>query len=111
MAKKTNDLKFFLESSLNEIFKATVSDILDSVDRTLCEYQGTIHRIESENEGLKRRLLAHESRESAARVGKYQHRSVCVCVCSLVIQAPTPLFNMSPAESANCADARLFMWM
>ncbi|KAG7223848.1 hypothetical protein INR49_015338 [Caranx melampygus] len=65
---KPNDLKFFLESSLNEIFKATVSDILDSVDRTLSEYQGTIQRIESENEGLKRRLLAHESREFAARV-------------------------------------------
>ncbi|XP_040014326.1 zinc finger protein 436 [Xiphias gladius] len=64
---KSNDLKIFLESSLNEIFKATVSDILDSVDRTLSEYQGTIQRIESENEGLKRLLLAHESRESAAR--------------------------------------------
>ncbi|XP_022625714.1 zinc finger protein 436-like [Seriola dumerili] len=63
-----NDLKNFLESSLNEIFKATVSDILDSVDRTLSEYQGTIHRIESENEGLKRLLRAHKSRESAERV-------------------------------------------
>lgn len=64
---KSKDLKIFLESSLNEIFKATVSDILDSVDRTLSEYQGTIQRIESENEGLKRLLLAHKSRESAAR--------------------------------------------
>ncbi|KAK1883507.1 Zinc finger protein 22 [Dissostichus eleginoides] len=64
---KPSDLKIFLESSLNEIFKATVSDILDSVDRTLSEYQGTIHRIESENEGLKRLLLAQRSTESAAR--------------------------------------------
>ncbi|XP_070706096.1 zinc finger protein 436 [Pempheris klunzingeri] len=64
---KSNDLKIFLESSLNEIFKATVSDILDSVDRTLSEYQGTIQRIESENEGLKRLLLAQKSTESAAR--------------------------------------------
>ncbi|XP_054468767.1 zinc finger protein 383 [Anoplopoma fimbria] len=61
------DLKTFLESSLNEIFKATVSDILDSVDRTLCEYQGTIQRIESENEGLKRLLFAQESTEAAVR--------------------------------------------
>ncbi|XP_068431013.1 zinc finger protein 436 [Clinocottus analis] len=61
-----SDLKFFLESSLNEIFKATVSDILDSVDRTLSEYQGTIQRIESENEGLKRLLFAQKSTESAA---------------------------------------------
>ncbi|XP_028456936.1 zinc finger protein 771 isoform X2 [Perca flavescens] len=64
---KSSDLKLFLESSLNEIFKATVSDILDSVDRTLSEYQGTIHRIESENEGLKRLLLAQKSTESAAK--------------------------------------------
>lgn len=64
---KPSDLKMFLESSLNEIFKATVSDILDSVDTTLSEYQGTIHRIESENEGLKRLLLAQRSTESAAR--------------------------------------------
>lgn len=62
---KTGDLKTFLESSLNEIFKATVSDILDSVDRTLSEYQGTIQRIESENEGLKRLLFAQTSTESA----------------------------------------------
>lgn len=62
---KSSDLKTFLESSLNEIFKATVSDILDSVDRTLSEYKGTIQRIESENEGLKRLLLAQKSAESA----------------------------------------------
>ncbi|XP_029371779.1 zinc finger protein 558 [Echeneis naucrates] len=62
----SSDLKFFLESSLNEIFRATVSDILDSVDRTLSEYQGTIRRIESENKDLKRLLFAQESRESAA---------------------------------------------
>ncbi|XP_042364794.1 zinc finger protein 436 [Plectropomus leopardus] len=64
---KSSDLKIFLESSLNEIFKATVSDILDSVDRTLSEYQGTIRRIESENEGLKRLLFARKSTDSAAR--------------------------------------------
>ncbi|XP_034566350.1 zinc finger protein 436 [Notolabrus celidotus] len=64
---RPNDLKFFLESSLNEIFKATVSDILDSVDRTLTEYQDTIRRIESENEGLKQQLFAQRSTESAAR--------------------------------------------
>ncbi|KAF7662961.1 hypothetical protein LDENG_00221880 [Lucifuga dentata] len=63
---RSNDLKMFLESSLNEIFKATVNDILDSVDRTLSEYQGKIQRIESENEDLKRLLLAQRSAESAA---------------------------------------------
>ncbi|TNN81153.1 Zinc finger protein 845 [Liparis tanakae] len=63
---KCRELKLFLESSLTEIFKATVSDILDSVDRTLSEYQGTIQRIESENEGLKQLLFAQKSPESAA---------------------------------------------
>ncbi|XP_075942770.1 uncharacterized protein LOC142945233 [Anarhichas minor] len=63
----SSELKVFLESSLNEIFKATVSDILDSVDRALSEYQGTIQRIESENEGLKRLLFAQKSTDSAAR--------------------------------------------
>ncbi|AWP15311.1 putative zinc finger protein 436-like [Scophthalmus maximus] len=65
---QSGDLKTFLESSLNEIFRATVSDILDSVDRTLSEYQGTIHRMEAENEGLKRLLLlAQKGRETAGR--------------------------------------------
>lgn len=66
MAGPTN-LKFLLESSLNEIFKATVSDILDSVDRTLSEYQGTIHRIELENEDLRRQLLSLNGTETSAR--------------------------------------------
>ncbi|XP_037340913.2 zinc finger protein 558 [Pungitius pungitius] len=60
-------LKVFLESSLNDIFRATVCDILDSVDRTLSEYQGTIRRIESENEGLKALLFAQKNTESAVR--------------------------------------------
>ncbi|XP_029922003.1 zinc finger protein 436 [Myripristis murdjan] len=64
---KSNDLKMFLESSLNEIFKATVNDILDSVDRTLSEYQGKIQRIESENEDLRRMLFAQKGTESAVR--------------------------------------------
>lgn len=62
----TMDLKFLLESSLNEIFKATVTDILDSVDRTLSDYQGTIRRIELENEDLRRQLFSVKSTETAA---------------------------------------------
>lgn len=61
------DLKFLLESSLNEIFKATVTDILDSVDRTLSDYQGTIRRIELENEDLRRQLLSVKGTETVAR--------------------------------------------
>lgn len=61
----TSELKLVLESSLNEIFKATVNDILESVDRTLSEYQGKIQRIESENEGLKQLLFAQKSAVSA----------------------------------------------
>lgn len=60
---KCKDLKMFLESSLNEIFKATVNDILDSVDRTLSEYQGKIQRIESENEDLRRMLFTKNNTE------------------------------------------------
>lgn len=85
-----SDLKVFLESSLNEIFRATVCDVLDSVDRTLSEYQGTIRRIESENEGLKALLFAQKSSDSAVR-GKGCLPSdrcsfvpfvpVCACVC------------------------------
>ncbi|CAG5867496.1 unnamed protein product [Menidia menidia] len=55
-----------LECSLNEILKAAVSDILNSVDRTLSEYQGTMQIIESENEDLKRLLLSQKSTESAS---------------------------------------------
>lgn len=64
---KFGDLKVLLESSLNEIFKATVSDILDSVGRTLSEYQGTIQRMESENEDLKRLLFARSGSETTLK--------------------------------------------
>lgn len=64
---KASDLKFLLESSLNEIFKATVSEILDSVDRTLSEYQGTIQRMQSENEDLKRLLFAQSNPEATVK--------------------------------------------
>lgn len=64
---KSSDLKVLLESSLNEIFKATVSDILDSVDRTLSEYRGTIQRMESENMDLKRMLFAQSNSETALK--------------------------------------------
>lgn len=57
-----------LEFSLNQIFKATVSDILQSVDRTLCEYQGKMQKIESENEGLKRLLFAQNCAETVPTV-------------------------------------------
>nr|XP_055056196.1 zinc finger protein 436 [Misgurnus anguillicaudatus] len=57
---KFGELKSFLESSLNEIFRATVSDILDSVDKTLTEYQRKMQRIESENEDLRNQLCAKE---------------------------------------------------
>lgn len=96
---KSNDLKIFLESSLNEIFKATVSDILDSVDRTLSEYQGTIKRIESENEGLKRLLFAQKSKESAARGMAVRTwlimEGVCVCNGSGHCSFVQPLFFCS----------------
>lgn len=64
---KSKDLKVFLESSLNEIFKATVSDILESVDQTLSEYKGKIQRIESENEDLKRRLHEQDNTDSIVK--------------------------------------------
>ncbi|MCJ8748508.1 hypothetical protein PDJAM_G00165560 [Pangasius djambal] len=57
----SKNLKAFLESSLNEIFKATVDNILDSVDQTLAEYQGQIRRITSENETLREKLRAQEA--------------------------------------------------
>ncbi|KAK6316002.1 hypothetical protein J4Q44_G00135260 [Coregonus suidteri] len=64
---KSKDLKVFLESSLNEIFKATVSDILESVDQTLSEYKGKIQRIETENEDLRRRLHDQDNKDSIVK--------------------------------------------
>lgn len=60
--EKPSNLKSFLESSLNEIFKATVSDILESVEETLAEYQDKIQMIETENEDLRRRLYESDIR-------------------------------------------------
>lgn len=75
--EKPSNLKSFLESSLNEIFKATVSDILESVEQTLSEYQGKIQRIEAENEDLRRRLYESDIRikmESKGNVNLYDER-------------------------------------
>ncbi|KAG7476437.1 hypothetical protein MATL_G00082870 [Megalops atlanticus] len=63
---KSKKLTAFLESSLNEIFKATVSDILESVEETLSEYQGRIQRIETENEDLRRRLQKRDEEQDAS---------------------------------------------
>ncbi|XP_036385494.1 zinc finger protein 436-like [Megalops cyprinoides] len=63
---KSKKLTAFLESSLNEIFKATVSDILESVEETLSEYQGRIQRIETENEDLRRRLQKRDEEQGAS---------------------------------------------
>ncbi|XP_062845255.1 zinc finger and SCAN domain-containing protein 12 [Trichomycterus rosablanca] len=57
----SKNLKNFLKSSLNEIFRATVDNIQDSVDQTLAKYQGEIRRINTEIETLKKRLQAQES--------------------------------------------------
>ncbi|XP_071011452.1 zinc finger protein 723-like [Oncorhynchus clarkii lewisi] len=64
---KSKDLKVFLESSLNEIFKATVSDILESVDQTLSEYKGKLQRIETENEDLRQRLHDQDNKDSIVK--------------------------------------------
>nr|XP_023838792.1 zinc finger protein 433-like [Salvelinus alpinus] len=64
---KSKDLKVFLESSLNAIFKATVSDILESVDQTLSEYKGKLQRIETENEDLRQRLHDQDNKDSVVK--------------------------------------------
>ncbi|KAF4112694.1 zinc finger protein 391 [Onychostoma macrolepis] len=70
---KFGDLKAFLESSLNEIFRATVSDILDSVEQTVGEYQRKIQRIESENEDLRKRLSTKEKKTNYIKTEDEDH--------------------------------------
>ncbi|KAG7481073.1 hypothetical protein MATL_G00062860 [Megalops atlanticus] len=52
---------------LQPIFKATVNDILDSVEETLSEYQEKIQRIEAENENLRRSLQGREDENGGAK--------------------------------------------
>ncbi|KAL2100412.1 hypothetical protein ACEWY4_004806 [Coilia grayii] len=89
---KSSNLKSFLESSLNEIFKATVSDILESVEQTLSEYQGKIQRIETENEDLRRRLYDSDNgiksgRKGVATAKESSHRET-FCTNTSVEQYP-----------------------
>lgn len=77
--EKPSNLKSFLESSLNEIFKATVCDILESVEQTLSEYQGKIHMIEAENEDLRRRLYESDIRIKTERKGNVHKEHHCAC--------------------------------
>ncbi|XP_072529441.1 uncharacterized protein [Salminus brasiliensis] len=91
MASSKN-LKAFLESSLNEIFRATVGNILDSVDETLSEYQGEIRRIVSENEDLRKRLLVQE-----ATKGHVKTENDDVAVAGLDLSRQTSLQNPTSA--------------
>uniref|UniRef100_A0A3B1J1L9 Zinc finger protein 239 n=1 Tax=Astyanax mexicanus TaxID=7994 RepID=A0A3B1J1L9_ASTMX len=95
MARSTN-LKAFLESSLNEIFRATVGNILDSVDETLSEYQGEIRRIVSENEDLKKRLLVQE-----ATKGFVKTENDDVAVAGLDLSRQTSLHTSSSASTSR----------
>lgn len=82
---KSKDLKVFLESSLNAIFKATVSDILESVDQTLSEYKGKIQRIETENEDLRQRLHDQDNKDSIVKGTYIMHscfKNVCIYRCT-----------------------------
>ncbi|XP_062410980.1 zinc finger protein 436-like isoform X1 [Sardina pilchardus] len=86
--EKSSHLKSFLESSLNEIFKATVSDILESVEQTLSEYQGKILRIETENENLRRRLYERDTRIKSENKAKESNHVVNSCVDTSVEKYP-----------------------
>ncbi len=70
---KFGDLKAFLESSLNEIFRATVRDILCSVEHTVGEYQSQIQRIESENQDLRKRLSAKDNKTNYIKTGNLEN--------------------------------------
>ncbi|KAL4646528.1 zinc finger protein 391-like [Arapaima gigas] len=69
---KSRNLKVFLESSLNEIFKATVSDILESVEETLGEYQEHLRRVETENRQLRKRLQERDEDQRQADAGELE---------------------------------------
>ncbi len=70
---KFGDLKAFFESSLNEIFRATVRDILCSVEHTVGEYQSQIQRIESENQDLRKRLSAKDNKTNYIKTGNLEN--------------------------------------
>lgn len=98
---RSSNLKSVLESSLNEIFKSTVSDILESVDQTLSEYQGKIQRIETENEDLRRKLYGNDNRIGSERMGVSTGKSTlslglmsfeCYC-CVIVLRLAAPLVS------------------
>lgn len=115
---RTSDLKTMLESSLNEIFKATVCDILVSVDRALCEYQGTIQRMETENEDLKRLLLAQTNCETHAEGIKQHvldlpvlHVSVLFCCGSIPFVIVAILHEKRNTESIDISSSKCKVWV
>ncbi|XP_053341639.1 zinc finger protein 771 [Clarias gariepinus] len=97
----SKNLKAFLESSLNEIFRATVDNILDSVDQTLAEYQGQIRRITSENETLREKLRAQES--TACQV-KTVSKDLVIAdgdLTSAFLHHPTLLIHKGPGKASQ----------
>ncbi|MFT7817655.1 zinc finger protein 271-like [Arapaima gigas] len=96
---KSRNLKAFLESSLNEIFKATVSDILESVEETLSEYQGRIQRVETENEELRRRLQRRDVWDDSDRLEAEERRSGDLSNENAVLKKPcTEKSTVSPKK-------------
>ncbi|XP_072570870.1 uncharacterized protein [Paramormyrops kingsleyae] len=110
MAKSRN-LKAFLESSLNEIFRATVSDILESVEETLSEYQGKIERIETENEDLRRRLQKQDIDHALAKPEPKVKDSVHLSNSKLPkLSAPKTSLESTASHGKRCpADRREYL--
>ncbi|CAL8276923.1 unnamed protein product [Merluccius merluccius] len=104
---KFKDLKMFLESSLNEVFKATVNDILDSVERTLSECHGKIQRVESENQDLRRMLFTkNHSDGSPADPGEPDAAGSSSSRTTGTMTTPQDTFKMSIRSSDKKSSRR-----
>lgn len=113
MAKSRN-LKAFLESSLNEIFRATVSDILESVEETLSEYQGKIERIETENEDLRRMLQKQDIDHALVKAGEFwganRDEPIQIKIIKTILWLLTLITALHPSEGDRAA-RRLFTYL
>ncbi|XP_016106405.1 zinc finger protein 436 isoform X2 [Sinocyclocheilus grahami] len=98
---KFGDLKAFLESSLNEIFRATVSDILDSVEQTVEDEDCVVAQLDFSRDTF--------SQTSSAQMSEYNDQTKMAgdLLCSRTKSQTT---DVTPFQlNKDCATTYLFV--
>ncbi|KAM8872421.1 uncharacterized protein ACB058_004402 [Synchiropus picturatus] len=104
---EASELRTALESTLNDIFRMTVADIIRSFEPTLLEYDGKMQKMEAENERLRRLLFGLEAAGRGVMAPTAPTESLTSDRNGLLPISPSPgLFKVSICSSDKKSSRR-----